>query len=365
MQPILTKTRYFTLYVLLLGGVAAIGLPSAPAHAQRNGPSSDEILVTGRRPVAPSMSSIVIDKAINIIGMEGAKENGSGRLSFSERTITFLTDKTTSLIPMAAIRSVAIDHTSKPLLRGIAGTLAAFAPNGGGQVYGAIRPGAEMLTIFYKDEDKALHAAVMLLPKSSKPAVTEAFARVGVPIMESPQIDDGLDRPVPQRRKAALYPAGGETRPAVMVTLPENDAVSVPTAFTASAYEQLVAESAKSGLFGTVWREGDRRTDRGTLRMVVRITDFKKGNAGVRGAIPVVGMIAGKTLITANVSLTDSSGALLLDKEVEGSKRMMGESIGATRSLAQRVTGSIKKVPGFVKGPPAASRYEADEVAAR
>lgn len=365
MQPILKKTRDLTLYVLLSGGVAVSGLPSAPANAQRNATPSDEVLVTGRRPIAPSLSPIVVDKAINIIGVEGAKENESGRLTFLEGAVTFLTDKTTSVIPIAAIRSVAVDHTSKPLLRGVAGTLAGLAPNGGGQVYGAIRPGAEMLTIFYEDGDDALHGAVMLLSKSSKPAVIRAFARVGVPIVESSQIHDGLDRPVPQFRKASLYPSSGETRPTVMVTLPENDAVAVPTAITASAYEQLVAQSAKSGLFGTVWRQGDRRANRGTLRMTVRITGFKKGNAGVRGAIPVAGMIAGKTLITANVSLIDASGALLLDKEVEGSKRMMGESIGATKSLAQRVTGSIKKAPGFVKGPPAASRYEADEVAVR
>lgn len=358
--------RLATCLFLLSGSIGTATLPSQTAFAQgARATANGDILVTGRRPARTTMPSIVVEKVINIIGLEGAKSNGSGRLTISENDVVFLTDKTTSTIPISAIKSVAMDHTSKPLLRGIAGTLAGFAPNGGGQVYGAIRPGAEMLSLFYEDEDNALHTALMLIPKSSKPMVEDAFERVGMRFDEPMEEHRRASPKFLKTLKATNRPVSIEGRPAVTILLPESDGVPVPTAFIAGAYEELVAQTVKSGLFGTVWREGDRRAGGGALSMTVRITDFKKGNAGVRGAIPVVGMIAGKTLITANVSLADASGKVLLDQEVEGSKRMMGESIAATKSLAQRVTGSIKKVPGFVKGPPSVTAYVPDEVASR
>jgi len=44
----------------------------------------------------------------------------------------------------------------------------------------------------------------------------------------------------------------------------------------------------------------------------------------MRGAIPVVGMLAGKTLIQADMRLADASETPLMTKTIKGSKRMNG-----------------------------------------
>ena len=140
-------------------------------------------------------------------------------------------------------------------------------------------------------------------------------------------------------------------RPAVVIAVPvAND--MLPPAFAAASYESLITQTRKSGLFGQVWRQGDVRADNGALQLVLDVTEYKKGNAGVRGAIPVAGMIAGKTLIRANLRLHDPDGKIVFEQEVKGSKRMMGESIAASTSLAQRAAKALVKAPGLANGTP-------------
>lgn len=363
MQHPFAKTGRLGTNLLVAGSLVAMCVPFQTAVAQHGSRPERDIVVQGRRPVAPIRPPTVVDKTINLVGAVGAKENEKGSLRISDRAVAFISDRSTSTIPMGAIRSISLEHTSKPLLRGLAGTVAGLAPNGGGQVYGAIRPGAEMLTIFYGDEYGALHGVVLLLPKSAKAAVADAFARAGLQAESAGMAEIAVDRRrmgIPRSRGASLG-----SRLAVVIAMPRSDSTAMPAAFAASAYEQLVAQSARSGLFAVVWRAGDRRAAPDSMSMRVRVTGFRKGNAGVRGAIPVFGMLAGKTLITADVVLLDADGSVLLDREVEGSKRMTGESIAATKSLAQRVTGAVSKVPGFVKGPPVSTDYGSDVVAAR
>lgn len=363
MQHVRPTIGQVTVCALILCGSPAMA--AQPSIAQTvPSVSGEDVLVTGRHHADPAVPSIAI-KARNIIGFARAKEDGPGRLVITDRAIAFVEEKTVSTISISAVRSVAIERTSKPLLRGIPGTLAGMAPNGGGQVYSLIRPGAELLTIIYSDENSALRAALILIPKSGKVVVRDAFAKAGIALDETVGSDGSIGVASFQPRAADDRISEKQFRSSVIVTLPQTGPATMPAAFRASAYEQLVAETEKSGLFGAVWRQGDRRASSDALTMAVRITEFKKGSPSVRATLPVLGMVLGKTLITANVSLTDAAGVVILDQEVKGSKRTTGESITATKSLAQRVTGSIKKIPGFVKGPPSVSRYASTEMSTR
>jgi hypothetical protein len=208
------------------------------------------------------------------------------------------------------------------------------------------------LTLFYTDENQALHGAVVLIPKNRKEDVLRAFERVGLTPTEFSGESGADAEPLDVRGTPVNRSLPHIGRPSVILALPQSDAQPFPAAFKAGIYEELVAQTMKSGFFDRVWRQGDDRAGADALTLNLDITEFKKGNAGVRGAIPVVGMLAGKTLIRADLRLADASGAVLLDKEVKGSKRMMGESIAATKSLAQRVASSLADVPGLKKGEP-------------
>lgn len=301
--------------------------------------------------VAVSDAPVEVDDVVNIIGFEGVKPNSGGRLIFHSDKIAFVAGETTGSIPYEAIRSFSIEHSNKGLLRGTKGMLASFAPQGAGQLYSVFRPGAETVTLLYTDGNHALHAAVLIMPKKRKDDVLAAFARVGLAPGDAAPAD--VSDPAPELGKGRMRPRStpGE-RPSVLVTLPVSSAQALPAAYVAGTYEELNTQLAKSGLFTRVWRQGDRRADTDALTLTVDIIRVKKGNAGLRGAVPVVGMVVGKTLIEADVRLADDSGGVLMEKKLKGSKRMVGESMGATKSLAQRVGGSLAKLPGFTRGEP-------------
>jgi hypothetical protein len=341
-----TPSRFAALISALTLSLGA-AVPGA-AYAQAVGGSDRaDIQVVGRRipPKVPArqIDGVAIDGAVNIIGFDGAKPNAGGRFAFNGSEVTFGTSKAHYSIPFTALRSFTIEHSNKGLMRGTKGLMASFAPQGVGQLYSLFRPGAETLTLFYADEHDGLHGAVLILPKTRKDDVLRAFADAGLtpaaaPIVRLPDADQSADPGSATRR-----PMGSSGRHNVQVALPVSSAQGVPMAYIAGAYEELVAQMAKGGSFENVYRQGDDRADVHALNLTMTITQLKKGNAGLRGAVPVVGMIVGKTQIEAEIRLADADGMLLLEKDVKGSKRIPGENIAATKSLAQRVSKSLEK----------------------
>jgi hypothetical protein len=323
------------------------------------------VTIIGHRAPPPhrTLPAVTI-KAINLIGFATIKAGGSGTIAIDEDSITFAEGHTSAVIPISAIHVFAISHTSKPLLRGVAGTLASLAPNGAGQIYSAVRPGAELLTIFYDDDTGGLHGAVLLLPSKAKAPLIGALAERGLSAGESvAAMGERLSARSPSHFSAGAISEKGVSK-AVMVNLPQTGGAPVPIEYTAAVYENLLEHVSKGRMFTRVWRQGDRRADGREMAMSLNITGFRKGNPGIRGAIPVIGMIAGKTLITATVALKDASGAVVLEQQVKGSKRMLGESMAASTSLAQRVTAALGKALGQNSPSPDAGDMDR-EVASR
>lgn len=303
-----------------------------------------DIVVTADRPI--SAAPLVVEHSIPLVAFDGLRAGKSGTLSIDERFLRFQGDRDEREVPLAKVRFVAVETTTKALLRGAASTLASLAPNGAGQVYSAIRPGAALLTIFYRDQQDALHAVVLLVPKASKDAITSRLGSAGLAPGDAAALRQALasapgpelpDSPRAQRVAAADAAVGGKT---LRVMLPSSDGI-LPPSFVAATYEALVAEAIKSGRYATVWRQGDQQDSGDGNYLSLNVTAYKKGSAALRGAIPVVGMIVGKTLIRADLTLADQNGRLLLQREVKGSKRMMGESLAASVSLAQRTMKAI------------------------
>lgn len=345
-QPELRK------FILALS--AATILAASPAVLPGTVSAQPVIEVTGLRPPADDAPPIVINDAVAVTGFGDMKPGAKGRLEIGQQGLRLANGKSEAWIPIQAVRFFALDHTTRALLRGVAGTLASLAPNGAGQIYSAIRPGAEYLTIFYSDENNALHGVVLLLPRSPREDVLRALTASGLESGDKTGLAGIADRAPDTdgaNSRTAILTHRRDPRPDAVIAMPlANDLL--PPAFAAASYESLIIQTRKSGLFGQVWRQGDVRADSNALRLGLDVTEYKKGNAGVRGAIPVAGMIAGKTLIRASLRLHDADGKIVFEQEVKGSKRMMGESIAASMSLAQRAVKALTKAPGLAKGSP-------------
>lgn len=123
--------------------------------------------------------------------------------------------------------------------------------------------------------------------------------------------------------------------PAIQILKVESDEVKLPPAFQMALYENLVDEVKKTGKFQHVYRDGERGAanvpDLLTLRSIVR--GFKQGSARERQ----VTTVAGTTSIRVRVEIATRDGHRLLDRDVEGKVRFLGENLRATYNFSKNV----------------------------
>ena len=119
---------------------------------------------------------------------------------------------------------------------------------------------------------------------------------------------------------------------------PEN--LAIPDDFRVATFEYVIQQVNGTHCFKTVYRSGDHRAkdvaDLVTLRMEAQA--FQKGSEAVRGATTVKGW----TTLKVNVVITDASGKTLVEKEVQGRVRFMGENLNATYDLGKKVADVVK-----------------------
>jgi hypothetical protein len=111
--------------------------------------------------------------------------------------------------------------------------------------------------------------------------------------------------------------------------------VPIPPEFRMAIYEDLIAQITKTGKFQHVYRSGDHdaasASDLITLRTTVR--SFTKGSQKKRE----VTTVTGSTKMTLNVHITDHAGKTLVDRDVQGKVRFLGENLRATYDFSKKV----------------------------
>lgn len=136
---------------------------------------------------------------------------------------------------------------------------------------------------------------------------------------------------------------------AIQILKIESSEIKLPPAFQMAIYEYALGEVKKTGIFGEVYRDGDRRAadvaDRVVLHTDVR--GFTQGSARERQVITV----AGKTSIKVHMQLVDPAGKVVLEKDIEGKVRFLGENMRATFDLAKGIAHTLKD--NFQKPAPA------------
>jgi hypothetical protein len=117
--------------------------------------------------------------------------------------------------------------------------------------------------------------------------------------------------------------------------------VPIPPEFRVAIYENLITQIGKTGKFQHVYRSGDRDAaqapDLVTLHTAAQA--FTKGSQKERE----VTTVKGATSLTLKVYITDHAGQTIVDRDVEGKVRFMGENLGATYDFSKKVAAIVRE----------------------
>ena len=116
--------------------------------------------------------------------------------------------------------------------------------------------------------------------------------------------------------------------------------IPMPPEFRMAIYESLIAHIKETVKFQHVYRSGDKdaasASDLVTLRTTARA--FTKGSQKKRE----VTTVSGATKMTLNVHITDHAGQTLVDRDVQGKVRFLGENMRATYDFSKKVANIVR-----------------------
>ncbi len=311
-------------------------LPTVDSWAQA--PQSPASIETSSQLTPPA--PVGIENVVHLVGLED-KPGATGDVAFGGESMNFDVRGHSTVIPLRSILAFSIVHDDKPLIGGTKGKLAEAAPYGVGFAVTMTRPSVETLTLFYRDSYRGIHGCVLVLPKGTGEPVVSALSSVGLSPTYYPKTGDLMPLEPQHDPGTQMTATAGLNRPSVEVTLPSESVDSIPSAFPAAVFENLIEQLTQSGLFAHVWRAGDIRRTPDALVLHVDIENWKNGSARGRG----LGPFTGATVIKSSVTLEDASGRTVFQGEVDGAKRTNGESLEATNSLAKHIRKALEKTP--------------------
>ncbi len=118
------------------------------------------------------------------------------------------------------------------------------------------------------------------------------------------------------------------------VEMVQSEGVTLPAEFEVALYENLIQQLKKNSGFARILRDGDRNTQDIADLVVLRstVTSFKEGSERKRQ----VTTVAGATSMTIHCQFLDSSGNVLLERDVNGKVRFFGGNLKATYDFAKK-----------------------------
>jgi hypothetical protein len=116
--------------------------------------------------------------------------------------------------------------------------------------------------------------------------------------------------------------------------------VPIPPEFRIAIYENLITQIEKTGKFQHVYRSGDKDAASAPDLVTLRTTaqSFTKGSQKKRE----VTTVSGSTSLTLKVHITDHAGQTIVDRDVQGKVRFMGENLRATYDFSKKVAKIIR-----------------------
>ena len=128
---------------------------------------------------------------------------------------------------------------------------------------------------------------------------------------------------------------------AIEVEMIQPGEVSLPAEFQVALYEDLIQELQKTGGFSQVYRDGDRNAKDAPDLVILQTTviGFKEGSELKRD----VTTVGGATSITVQCKFTDKDGTVLLERNIDGKVRLIGDNLKATDDFAKKAATLAQK----------------------
>ena len=295
----------------------------------------------GQQSGASPISAVgtVLD-ATHVLGLENIKRGAKGRLAIAGDTLRFDVGTAAAEIGIASIQNLFTDLDEKQSVGGTKGTVAKLAmPYGSGRVLSLLATEKiDVLTLEYRDSNGGLHGVIFTLPKGRAPDVKRQL------------VEQGAHATAPPAEPAEPQTASGQTTgekisaSAIQIEPVESKETALPPEFRVAIYENLIVAVGKTGKFQHVYRSGDRAAA-GTQDLLIlrtRVEGFKQGSQKQRE----VTTVAGATTIKTNVQVLTRDGRLVVNREVEGKVRFIGENLNATSDFAKKAAEMIKEDTG-------------------
>jgi hypothetical protein len=118
-------------------------------------------------------------KAVQVIGLPGVKDNAKGTLSVESGNLRFVRGKARTDISAPSIQDVVTGADSRKSVGNTVGMASMAAPYGGGRFLSLFRTKIDTLTVQYRDADGALHGVIFALPAGSAEAVKKELVVQG------------------------------------------------------------------------------------------------------------------------------------------------------------------------------------------
>jgi hypothetical protein len=120
----------------------------------------------------------------------------------------------------------------------------------------------------------------------------------------------------------------------IKVEMVQSEGIKLPAEFQVALYENLIQQLKKNSGFAQILRDGDRNTRDIPDLVVMRstVTSFKEGSERKRQ----VTTVAGATSMTVHCQFRDSSGNVLLERDIKGKVRFFGGNLKATYDFAKK-----------------------------
>jgi hypothetical protein len=150
------------------------------------------LLVVGTLPVVaiPGVNAQqrpTVVNAVQLTGLPGMKENSKGKLSVENRSLHFISGKTSSDVTASSIQDVVTDRDSQRAVGKTIGTLSMAAPYGGGRVVSLFRKKIDTLTVEYRDADGAFHGVVFTMPLGTANGIKKELIAQGAHATVEPE----------------------------------------------------------------------------------------------------------------------------------------------------------------------------------
>jgi hypothetical protein len=130
-------------------------------------------------PIVNAQQVAAPQKAVQLIGVPGVKDNAKGILSVESGNLRFVRGKARTDISATSIQDVVTGADSRKSVGNTVGMVSMAAPYGGGRFLSLFRTKIDTLTVQYRDTDGALHGVIFTLPAGTAEAVKKELVAQG------------------------------------------------------------------------------------------------------------------------------------------------------------------------------------------